>query len=304
MSGESTEGVRGLTLNAEEEKQVREFIANIPSFNSVMKEFSTMVNEGQIEAMSQALAALRFLKDGLNDEAIESLSKLGGRLTDVASAASSEQSMAVIGSLSSEGKELSELIKDIGRMHRDGVFDSVVSAAYALKFLKDGLNDEAIENIASGMADMLSISKKYSSLLSGEELPSALATVSRLERDGALDALVDAAYIIKFLRDGLNDEALSNIASLLSELLRQWHSLHNLIDMLSSPVATRVFNTLTDESLEQRLEKAPPRKGGMSLLSLSDPDVRKGFGVVFELLKIFGQEFKTEVTTDDLTDKD
>ncbi len=287
-----------MSLNTEEEKQVREFISNIPRFNSVMKEFSTMMNEGQMEALSQALAALRFLKDGLNDESVESLSKLGGKLTDVASAISSEQSMAVIGSLNTESRELSELIRDIGRMHRDGVFEAVMNAAYALKFLKDGLNDEAVENISSNMADMLSISRQYSPLLMGGELPSVLATVSRLERDGALEAIVDAAYVIKFLRDGLNDEALSNIASLLSELLTQWHSLHNLIDTLSSPAARRVFSALADESLEQRLENAPPRKGGMSLLSLSDPDVRKGFGVVFELLKAFGQEFKTVESKD------
>ncbi len=298
MSDENTESVKGLSLSADEEKQIRDFIVNMPRFNSVMNEFSRMMDEGQIDALSQSLAALRFLKDGLNDEAVESLSRLGGKLTDVASAVSSEQSMGVISSLSSEGNELSDLIRQIGRMHRDGVFDSVINAAYALKFLKDGLNDEAVENISSTLGEMLVIFKQYSPILSSSEMQSTLAVISRLQRDGALDAMVDAAYVLKFLRDGLNDEALSNLASLLSQLLTQWHSLHNLIDMMSSPVANRVFSTLTDESLEQRLEKSPPRKGGMSLLSLSDPDVRKGMGVVFELLKVFGEEFGDENSKD------
>ena len=293
MTGENTQSANSaLTLSAEEEKQVHEFIANLPRFNSVMKQFSSMADEGQMETLSQALAALRFLRDGLNDEAIESISKLGGKLTDAASLMSSEQSVAVLGSLSAEGKELSELVRDLGRMQRDGVFEAVMNAAYALKFLRDGLNDEAIENISSGMAEMLSVSKQYSQLLAGGELSSALATVSRLERDGALGTLADAAYVLKFLKDGLNDEALSNISSLLSELLAQWRSLRGLIETLTSPAAGRVLRVLADESLAERLENAPPRKGGMSLLSLSDPDVRKGFGVVFELLKAFGQEFK------------
>jgi uncharacterized protein YjgD (DUF1641 family) len=298
LSSENTESVKGLSLSADEEKQIRDFIVNMPRFNSVMNEFSRMMEEGQIDALSQTIAALRFLKDGLNDEAVESLSRLGGKLTDVASAISSEQSMGVINSFSSEGNELSELVRQIGKMHRDGVFDSVINAAYAFKFLKDGLNDEAVENISSTLGEMLVIFKQYSPILSSSEMQSTLATISRLQRDGALDAMVDAAYVLKFLRDGLNDEALSNLASLLSQLLTQWHSLHNLIDMMSSPVANRVFRTLTDESLEQRLEKSPPRKGGMSLLSLSDPDIRKGMGVVFELLKAFGEEFGDENSKD------
>lgn len=294
MTSENTDRARSIALSADDEKQVRDFISNIPRFNSVMNEFSRMMDEGQIEALSQALAALRFLKEGLNDEAIESISKMGGSFVEAASAISSVPARKVIESVSTEGNELSQLIEQMGRMHRDGVFDAVVNAAYALKFLKDGLNDEAVENLATTMSEMLTMWRQYSSTLSNPEFVSTLAKISKLERDGAIDAVVDSAYVLKFLRDGLNDEALTNIASIISQMLTQWNSLHKLIDMMTSSTADRIFKVLTDEDIEKRLEEATPRKGGMSLLSLSDPDVRKGMGVVFEMLKIIGEEFRED----------
>ena len=294
LTSENTDRERSIALSADDEKQVRDFISNIPRFNSVMNEFSRMMDEGQIEALSQALAALRFLKEGLNDEAIESISKMGGSFVEAASAISSVPARKVIESVSTEGNELSQLIEQIGRMHRDGVFDAVVNAAYALKFLKDGLNDEAVENIATTMSEMLTMWRQYSSTLSNPEFVSTLAKISKLERDGAIDAVVDSAYVLKFLRDGLNDEALTNIASIISQMLTQWNSLHKLIDTMTSSTADRIFRVLTDEGIEKRLEEATPRKGGMSLLSLSDPDVRKGMGVVFEMLKIIGEEFRED----------
>ncbi len=294
LTSENTDRERSIALSADDEKQVRDFISNIPRFNSVMNEFSRMMDEGQIEALSQALAALRFLKEGLNDEAIESISKMGGSFVEAASAISSVPARKVIESVSTEGNELSQLIEQIGRMHRDGVFDAVVNAAYALKFLKDGLNDEAVENIATTMSEMLTMWRQYSSTLSNPDFVSTLAKISKLERDGAIDAVVDSAYVLKFLRDGLNDEALTNIASIISQMLTQWNSLHKLIDTMTSSTADRIFRVLTDEGIEKRLEEATPRKGGMSLLSLSDPDVRKGMGVVFEMLKIIGEEFRED----------
>lgn len=291
MAGDDVVGARSLVLTEDDQKQVRDFIANIPRFNSVIRELSRMMDEGQLDALSHALAALRFFKEGLNDEAVESLSSMSGRFMEIASSLSTGNSRKVIDSLGSEGAELSQLIEQIGRMHRDGVFDSVVSAAYALKFLKDGLNDEAVENIATSLSEVMAVWRQYSTIVSNQELMTALTKVSKLERDGALDAVIEAAYVMKFLRDGLNDEAMTNLAGILSQLLTQWNSLHHIIDMMSSPTAGRVLRMLTDESLEQRLEKAAPKKGGISLLSPSDPDIKKGMGVMFEMLKILGEEF-------------
>jgi uncharacterized protein YjgD (DUF1641 family) len=291
MSGANSEGSVSLSLSAEEERQLHEFLANLPRFNAFVNNFSRMEEEGQIDALSTALAAVRFFKDGLNDEAIESLSSAAGRIAEAAAAVSSEKSMSALKSLETEGEGISELLKQISVMQRDGVFESLVSASYALKFLRDGLNDEAVENIASSLSEMMSLLKQYSSLLSSGELVSTLETLSRMQRDGTIDALADVTYVLKFLKDGLNDEALSNIASILSQLLSQWNSLHGLIDMMFSPIAARVIRAITDESIEERLEAAQPKKGGMSLLSFSDPDVKKGVGVIFELLKIIGEEF-------------
>lgn len=294
MTSENADNVKGLALSADDEKQLHDFIANIPRFNSVMGELSRMMDEGQLDALSHALSALRFLKEGLNDEAVESLSTLGGRIAEAASALSSGEAKKVLETVGTQGGELSALIEQVGKMHRDGVFDSLVSASYAVKFLKDGLNDEAVENMASSIGDMMAVWRQYSSLVSNSELMSALTKISKLEKDGGLDAVIEAAYVMKFLRDGMNDEALTNLASIFSQLLTQWNSLHRFIDMMSSPTAERVLRMMTDENVQERLENAPAKKGGMSLLSFSDPDVKKGMGVAFEMLKILGEEFRQD----------
>lgn len=294
MTSENADSGKGLALSGDDERQVRDFIANIPKFNSVMGELSRMMDEGQIEALSHALAALRFVKEGLNDEAVESLSKMGGTLIEVASSLSSTESRKMLQSVSNESSELSSLVEQIGKMHRDGVFEAVVSAAYAIKFLRDGLNDEAVENAATSLSDMMAVWRQYSSIVTNPELMAALTKVSKMERDGALEAVIEGAYVMKFLRDGLNDEALTNITTMFAEILRHWHELHHLLDLMSSPTAERVLRMLSDEQVIDRLEQATPRKGGMSMLTLSDPDMRKGMGVVFELLRVIGEEFKTD----------
>lgn len=291
LSSEGADRERSIALSVDDEKQVREFIANIPRFNRVMSEFSRMIDEGQIDALSHVLAALRFLKEGLNDESVESLSRMSGGFMELASTLSTGDARKVIDSVGAESSELSALVGQIGRMHRDGVFDSVVNAAYALKFLKDGLNDEAVENMATSMAEMMAVWRQYSSLVANRELVTALSRLAGLERDGALEAVVEGAYMLKFLRDGLNDEAMTNLSGILSQMLTQWNSFHHLIAMLTSPAGERIFRMLTDETLEKRLESAAPRKGGMALLSLGDPSVRKGMGVMFEILKVLGEEF-------------
>lgn len=217
MTSEEVPRANSIALNDEDEKQFREFLSNIPKFNRVVGEFSRMMDEGQLDSLSQGLAAVRFLREGLNDE--------------------------------------------------------------------------SVENMAASASDMLAMWRQYSSMLASMETITALNKLMRLERDGALDAVIDAAYVIKFLRDGLNDEALTNISDIISQMLSRWHTTQHLLGMVSSPAVSRMLSTLTDESVMERLESAPPKKGGMSLLSMSDPDLRKGMGVLFEMLKILGEEF-------------
>ncbi|MCL5678042.1 MAG: DUF1641 domain-containing protein, partial [Candidatus Thermoplasmatota archaeon] len=285
---------RGFVLDTAEEKLLHDFITDLPKFNSVMTEFKKLVDEGQLEALSHVLAAVRGMREGLNDEAVESVSRTASRLLELASALSSDDTLRLADTLRRDSSELAETIDLLGRMQREGVLENLASAGYVLRAVREGLNDDAIENLFGSLTEVMSFWKQYSSLLTGEEITSVLSKLARIEREGVLDTLLDGAYVLKSFRDGMNDESAANLSELFSEVLAHWRDVQALLNAASSPVLRRMLAVLSSDSLMKQLENAPAKKGGLSLLSPSDPDIRKGLGVIFELLRVIGEEFSRD----------
>jgi len=212
------------------------------------------------------------------------------KAVELVSTLSHDSSGRVLAALSENGEQLGQLLAKISQMQKDGVFESMSQAAYALKASMDALNEEAVTNLASTLSEAATMWRTLSPLLASTELTSALNRVVRMEKEGVLAAIEDVGYAVKSLKDSLNDEAMVNLANTVADALNIWRTLSPYVERASRSPLPLMIQALSKEGLVEQLENAKPRSG-MSILSPSDPDIRKGFGVLLEMLKVIGSEF-------------
>ena len=286
----SPQQVITITLSKDEAEQLRTFISALPKLNELIKRLEPLASDGQLESLGMVLSAAKSMKDSLNDEAVQSIAAMVAKAVELVSTLSHDSSGRVLAALSENGEQLGQLLAKISQMQKDGVFESMSQAAYALKASMDALNEEAVTNLASTLSEAATMWRTLSPLLASTELTSALNRVVRMEKEGVLAAIEDVGYAVKSLKDSLNDEAMVNLANTVADALNIWRTLSPYVERASRSPLPLMIQALSKEGLVEQLENAKPRSG-MSILSPSDPDIRKGFGVLLEMLKVIGSEF-------------
>jgi len=286
----SPQQVITITLSKDEAEQLRTFLSALPKLNELIKRLEPLASDGQLESLGMVLSAAKSMKDSLNDEAVQSIAAMVAKAVELVSTLSHDSSGRVLAALSENGEQLGQLLAKISQMQKDGVFESMSQAAYALKASMDALNEEAVTNLASTLSEAATMWRTLSPLLASTELTSALNRVVRMEREGVLAAIEDVGYAVKSLKDSLNDEAMVNLANTVADALNIWRTLSPYVERASRSPLPLMIQALSKEGLVEQLENAKPRSG-MSILSPSDPDIRKGFGVLLEMLKVIGSEF-------------
>ncbi|MEM0120360.1 MAG: DUF1641 domain-containing protein [Thermoprotei archaeon] len=292
-AGSGTEQPATITLTREEVEQLKAFLSTLPKLNVLVGRLGELASDGQLEALSTLLSATRSMKEALNDEAIQSLASTAGKALELVSLLSQSSSGKALAPIGEHGEQLGELIAKIAQMQKDGVFEAISQAAYALKASMDALNEEAVTNLASTLSEAAATWRSVSPILTSPELVAALNRVIKMEREGVLAAIEEVGYTFKSLRDALNDEALVNLANTVAEALHIWRTISPYVERMARSPLPKVFEALSREGLTEQLEAAKPRSG-ISILSPQDPDIRKGFGVLLEILKAIGSEFSKE----------
>jgi uncharacterized protein YjgD (DUF1641 family) len=289
---EARQGEVTITLTKEEAEQFRNFVSRLPSLNAVIDQLQNLSMDGQLESLSMTLSALKSIKDALNDDAVQSLATTAGKTVELVSLLSHDSSVKPFTLLRERGDDLYSLLLRLSQLQRDGVFDSITQAAYVLKASLDALNDEAVSNLASTMSEAATMWKNLSPVVNNPETVSVLNRLVRMEKEGVLSALEDAGYAVKSIKDSLNDEAMVNLATIVASALNIWRIMSPYVEAASKSPLPLMLQALAKEGLTDQLEKAKPRSG-MSILSPSDPDIRKGFGVFLEILKAVGSQFNS-----------
>lgn len=120
------------------------------------------------------------------------------------------------------------------------------------------------------------------------QLTELLQIIKELKETGTLDVVLDFIYTIREARDMLTDDVLQSLASLASWAL-------DLVKRLSSNSAfvDKVVDAITSDEMEQALQNPPKVTLGGIIKMLRDPDVQRGLGIVFSILKALGAEAKS-----------
>ncbi|RJS70675.1 DUF1641 domain-containing protein [Methanophagales archaeon] len=98
-----------------------------------------------------------------------------------------------------------------------------------------------------------------------------------------LDTLAEILSTIKFLRNFMNDQMLHDVSEIMSALFKLTNA------MASTDLVDIMERGLQDPELDKALLN-PPKVGTWGLIrAMKDEEVRKGMGIMIELLKAIGR---------------
>jgi len=178
-----------------------------------------------------------------------------------------------------------------------------MNSAYVVKTFRDMLNDEAIQSLGRYISNSLEIIKEIdddtlksikSTVKKMRLIENVLNKVEELDRNGALDVAFDIAYVAKTLRDMLNDEAITHLSSYVSQFLEVYPKAMDFFEITLSNVPYRMMRAIASEEVKKTLESPPRVSLGGIIRLLSDPEIQRGLGVIFTVIRAIGKEFSTK----------
>jgi len=280
-------------------ENLKELVDNSATLADVVKRLKSMKEDGTLDILVNSAYTLKTLKDMLNDEAIQTLGKYVSNLLDLAKEFDDEtisQMKHVVKKVST----VNHVLTKVEELQNTGAMDALMDSAYALKTLKDMLNDEAMQNLAKYTSNLLELLREFdegtitslkSVIRRVRTVDSVLVKLEELESNGTLDVIFNLAYGAKTLKDMLNDEALVRIAGYLSTFLEAYPKAMEFFNIALGDVPYRIVKAISSEEVKKTLENPPQISLGGIIRQLSDPDVQRGLGVMFTILKYIGKEF-------------
>jgi|BEDMetMinimDraft_2_1075160.scaffolds.fasta_scaffold00102_22 uncharacterized protein YjgD (DUF1641 family) len=195
---------------------------------------------------------------------------------------------------------LNSLLDRAESMQESGALDSLTSLTYAMKTLLDALHEETVSNLAAAAGSLIELGRAISReevkerLLQlvdkMETISYSLEKLDDLKKSGALDSLIESAYLVKTMRDMLTDDSVSNLAGKISALVDLLPVLPELSKTLSSDAVETMLKATASPEVEEALHN-PPKVGYRALISsLRDEDMQRGLGFLLVLGKAVGKK--------------
>jgi len=198
---------------------------------------------------------------------------------------------------------LNEVLKKVNELKETGGLDAIVNSAYVAKTLRDMLNDEAIQNLGKYISNILEIMKEIddetiqsikTTMKKLKTVNNVLAKVEELDTNGALNVVIDLAYVAKTLRDMLNDDAITHLSEYLSQFLEVYPKALDFFNITFSEIPFKMLRAITSDEVKKSLESPPQVSLGGIIRLLSDPEIQRGLGVIFTIIRAIGKEFTTK----------
>ncbi|MFP3400580.1 DUF1641 domain-containing protein, partial [Acidianus sp.] len=192
---------------------------------------------------------------------------------------------------------INDSLEKIKELKESGALDAIINFSYAIKSLKDALNDDSIQNLGNMLSTfMLLLSTTGEHANDVNQIISQASTINytitklkELKESGAFDVLVNFAYAIKSLRDALTDDAITNIGTTLSLLLDFLPKAQEFLNYALNPSILKIMKALSSDEATKLLTNPPKVTLGGIVKQMTDDDVQKGIGVLFAIAKIIGK---------------
>lgn len=194
---------------------------------------------------------------------------------------------------------INDSLEKIKELEESGALDAIINFSYAIKSLKDALNDDSIQNLGNMLSTlMLILSTTGEHANDVNQIISQASTINytitklkELKESGAFDVLVNFAYALKSLRDALTDDAITNIGTTLSLLLDFLPRAQEFLNYALNPSILKIMKALSSDEATKLLTNPPKVTLGGIVKQMTDGDVQKGIGILFAIAKIIGKSY-------------
>ncbi|BFI74981.1 DUF1641 domain-containing protein [Sulfurisphaera ohwakuensis] len=279
-----------------------EFVKHLDLMDELLHTLHQLKETGALNAAIDALYGLKTLRDMLNDEAISNLSDSLSGILEFSSVFL--QNYDKISETIRHIGVVNDLILKVKELNDSGALNALTDSAYMLKTLRDMLNDEAISNLATSISGLLELSsavyENYDHVMKVikniDVASEILDKMKELKSSGALDAVFDATYFLKTLKDMLNDEAVANITTTLSLTLDFLPRGIEFLNHAMNPVFYNMVSSLTSPEAQKLLSNPPKITLGGLVAAFRDEDIQRGFGIFLTILKILGKNYKINLS--------
>ncbi|ARM76166.1 DUF1641 domain-containing protein [Acidianus manzaensis] len=274
-------------------------LENSDALADFLEKLKVMKSDGTLDTLLTMAYSAKTLKDMLNDDAIQTLGTIVSSSLDLLKSISNHNEDVKM--IIDKSNTISDILLRLDNIKQDGTLDVLFNSLYTLRTLKDMLNDDAIQNLGRYLSNMLEIMKEMddrtilnikSSMKKLGTVDNMLTKLEELDKNGALDAVVNVAYIVKTLKDMLNDEAITHLSSYLSQFLESYPKAMEFLNITLSEVPSKLVRALNSDNVKKTLENPPQLSLGGLIKIMGDPEVQRGMGVIFTIIKAIGAEFK------------
>ncbi|ADB88593.1 helical membrane plugin domain-containing protein [Saccharolobus islandicus] len=283
--------------------ELAELVDLTPALNEALKKVNELKESGALDAIVNSAYVVKTFRDMLNDEAIQSLGNIVSSLLEFGKAISKPKIFENMMAIMDNSDVLADFVNKLKILKEDGTLDVLMNSAYVVKTFRDMLNDEAIQSLGRYISNSLEIIKEIdddtlksikSTVKKMRLIENVLNKVEELDRNGALDVAFDIAYVAKTLRDMLNDEAITHLSSYVSQFLEVYPKAMDFFEITLSNVPYRMMRAIASEEVKKTLESPPRVSLGGIIRLLSDPEIQRGLGVIFTVIRAIGKEFSTK----------
>jgi len=139
--------------------ELAELVDLTPALNEALKKVNELKESGALDAIVNSAYVVKTFRDMLNDEAIQSLGNIVSSLLEFGKAISKPKIFENMMAIMDNSDVLADFVNKLKILKEDGTLDVLVNMVYTVRTLRDMLNDEAIQNLASTVSSSLEVMK-------------------------------------------------------------------------------------------------------------------------------------------------
>lgn len=133
------------------QNDIAQILENADALKDALMRLKALRDSGTLDVLVNMSYALKSLREALNDDAIMNLGSTLSNLMEVLSSMNPRTSDGVK-KLIEKAPELNEILNRVMDLKNSGTLDVLINMSYALKSLRDALNDDAITNLGTTLS--------------------------------------------------------------------------------------------------------------------------------------------------------
>jgi len=175
-----------MTLGLEGE-EINKLIENLSALNNVLEKLKKLSESKVVEEVMEIAALFKALRDMLNEDSIQNIGRLTSTLIEIIDQLDSNREN--VKEILKESNVIPYLLIKLKEMREAGVLDNLINISYALKSLRDLINDDAITNIGATLSQLLDFLPRAIYFLEMVNKPVFLGFIKALTSEEALNVI-------------------------------------------------------------------------------------------------------------------